>query len=928
MKISLTKKLVLVLSVAATVVVISLMLRHFVESHPVTAYQKTATGLTASLGGSTLRLDALAPGVIRVRYSANGAFPPDRIPVLLERTVASPFTVSEQPDTITLASGSLHAVIDRATGAVRFVDDSGKPVVSEAPGGRTLVATTFPGKKPVDAYTAQGKFEIAPDESLYGLGQHQHGKLDQRETVVNLQQLNREISIPFLISSRGYGILWNNASRAEIALGSDANVIPSTSLSDDSGQVGGLTAHYFSGTNFEKDVGTTLDPQVDFAWKEGPMGGLTHDNYSVRWTGFVTADEAGSYTFQTASDDGVRLWIDGKPVIDDWSFHAVTNNAGTVHFDAATRHAIRLEYYQANRGASIKLSWQKPGAVSTVAWNSEAADIIDYVVFYGPSVDTVIAKYRDATGQAPLIPKWALGYWQSKERYSTQQELLDVAREYRSRKEPIDNIVQDWYYWNPYPWGSHKFDPKRYPNPTAAFKSLHDENLHVMISVWGMFHSGSSGNPNANYDAMNAKGYLYPPAVKRDLQIYDAFNPHARDLYWDLMRDQLYSKGVDAWWLDSSEPEVNLSEFRHTDTSAGLGAFVLNAWPLMHATGVSDGQMRDAPNKRVFILTRSAFAGQQRTGAATWSGDISATWDVYAHQIPAGLNICLSGIPYWTTDIGGFFVAQPRGSNNPAYRELYTRWFQYGAFCPLFRSHGSNTPREMWRFGPDTEKILMKYDSLRYRMMPYIYSQAWQVTRNGGTIMRALVMDFPKDAFARVVKDEFMFGPSLLVCPVTHAGAISRSVYLPEGAGWTNFWTGAKFQGGQSITASAPIDKIPLYIKDGAILPLGPSLQYVAEKAADPIDLKVCAGANSDLLLYEDEGSNNDYRKGQYSTIPISWSDSARTLTIGNRMGSFQGMLKSRTFRIAWVKPGAGVTTSAAVAKTVTYDGSAITVQE
>ncbi|HEX5323970.1 MAG TPA: TIM-barrel domain-containing protein [Capsulimonadaceae bacterium] len=889
--------------------------------------RKNADGVTVAFGKGAIRLEALATDLVRVRYSANGVFPGQRVPVLLPQGAPPPFKMIDHVGFVTLATGRLRAIVDKKTGVVRFTDDSGRTVLAETVGGRSLTRVTLPGPTPVASYRAEDKFALAPKEAIYGLGQHQSGRLDYRGSSVILEQANREVGIPFLVSSRGYGLLWNDAAHTEVDVASDSEIIPENAFRDDQGHPGGLPGHYFRGIDFDTPVATKNDSKIDFRWDTIPPQGLPHDDYSVRWTGFVQAGKAGNYTFQTASDDGVRLWIDGKPVIDDWAVHPVTIDQGTVHFGASTRHSIRLEYFQGRGEASIRLSWQKPGAPSLVDWTSEAADTIDYVVFYGPSLDKVIAEYRQATGEAPLIPKWALGYWQSKEHYNTGQELLDVASEYRKRREPIDNIVQDWFYWNPYPWGSHKFDPKRYPDPAGTFKKLHDEHFHIMISVWGKFQPGTPANPNPNYDAMNARGYLYPPSVRSDFPFYDAFNPGARALYWQLMRDDLFTKGIDAWWLDASEPEVDMQSFRQAQTAAGLGAQVLNAWPLMHTTAVSEGQRRDAPNKRVFILTRSAFAGQQRTGAATWSGDITAAWSVFANQIPAGLNFCLSGIPYWTTDIGGFFVNYPGGSDNPQYRELYTRWFEYGAFCPLFRSHGTNTPREMWRFGPETEKILLQYDTLRYRLMPYIYSQAWQVTQ-GGTIMRALVMDFPNDETARESKDEFLFGPSILVCPVTKAGTSSRSVYLPAGANWTDFWTGVRYRGGQTIQAAAPIQTMPLFVRDGAIIPMGPRLQYVDEKPANPVELRVFPGADGAFTLYEDEGDNTNYLRGRYATIPFAWSDRKKTLMIGARHGSFVGMLKTRTFRIVWVREGVGGIDPASTERTVQYTGKALAVRE
>ena len=895
--------------------------------------QKQPDGVILSLGRDKLRLQALAPDVIRVRDSADGTFPAQRVPVLIAKDPLPAFRVSAGAGSVTLATGRLQARVDRKTGTVRFLDASGHPVLDEAPGARSLTPITLPASGPgshEDSFRAEDTFALAPGEAIYGLGQHQDGHLDHRGTTVIEEQGNREVGIPFLVSNRGYGLLWNDAAHTEISAGSRSAVIPATALEDEDGKPGGLTAHYFLGTNFESPARTQTDPGVDFLWTAVPPAGLPHDNYSVRWTGFVQAAEAGDYAFQTRADDGARLWIDGKPVIDDWSVHPAATDEATVHLAAGTRHAIRLEYFQGGGDALVRLSWSKPGTHPRVQWTSEAADTLDYTVFYGPSLDRVIAEYRHATGEAPLIPKWALGLWQSKERYATQQELLDVAQGYRSRHEPLDNIVQDWFYWDPLAWGSHQFDPKRYPDPAGTIKALHDQDhLHLMISVWGKFDASRAGKPDDNYDEMNAKGFLYPASVRGPDQFYDAFSPEARTIYWRQMRDALFSKGVDAWWLDASEPEVNMTAFRRAKTAAGLGARVLNAWPLMHTVGVSEGQRLAAPNKRVFILTRSAYAGQQRTGAATWSGDITASWDVFARQIPAGLNFCLSGIPYWTTDIGGFFVPRssfPGGSSNPAYRELFTRWFEYGTFCPLFRVHGTDTPKELWRFGPDTEKTLVQYDTLRYRLMPYIYSQAWQVTHGGGTIMRALVMDFPKDATACHAQDEFLFGPSILVCPVIKPGAVSRSVYLPGGTGWMDFWTGTHYRGGQTITAAAPVEKIPLFIRDGAIIPFGPELQYVAQKAADPIELRVYLGADGAFTLYEDEGDNTNYLRGRSATIPFTWDDKWRVLTVGRRTGSFAGMLQKRTFRIVWEKPGA--MGAPAATKTVIYTGKALTVRE
>ena len=786
---------------------------------------------------------------------------------------------------------------------------------------------------PQTAYRSQQSFELPSDEDIYGLGQHRlptsQGNMSYRGTTVTLEQANREVAIPFLTSSQGYGLLWDNPARADVSVGAgDAQTVPSGQLFTEDGQPGGLTARYYEGHDLKSLVTTRIDPQVDFNWAESPAKGLGHDYFSVRWTGSVTAQEGGDYTFVTTSDDGVRLWVDDKQILDDWSNHAARDDSATVHFAARSRHKVRMEFFQDTRDATVRLAWRH-GLRQNTVWTSETADCIDYYFISGPALDTVMAEYRGLTGQASMPPKWALGYWQSKERYQSQQEWLDIAQEYRSRHEPIDNLVQDFLYWEPYPWGANLFDPKRYPDPTAAIAQMHDlYHLHFMISVWGKFYPGSPGNPDRNYDAMKEHGYLYPPEPD-SARYYDAFNPAARALYWNFLRDQLFAKGVDAWWLDASEPEVDMRAFRQVQTAQGMASLVLNAWPLMHTTGIYQGQRAAAPNKRVFILTRSAYAGQQRNAAATWSGDITGDWDTFGRQIPAGLDFCLSGIPYWTTDIGGFFVNYPGGSENPEYRELFTRWFQWGAFCPIFRVHGTNTPKELWRFGPQYEPILVKYDNLRYRLMPYIYSQAWQVTAHAGTVMRALVMDFPSDVTARESRDEFLFGPAFLVCPITQQGATARSVYLPSGSGWIDFWSGKTYQGGQTITAPAPIETMPLYVRAGSIVPMGPFLQYASEKPADPIELRVYRGANGTFTLYEDAGDNYGYEKGVCATIPISWNDKAGTLTIGERTGTFPGMLRKRTFRVVWVSPGkgTGLEISQSADRVVSYTGKAMLIR-
>lgn len=913
-----------------------------VASQPaaVTTIQKSADGVTLTLSRGSLRLQVWNPRMIRVTYSPTPAPPNTKSLAVIAAPQPVAWHLKADAKDVTLTTGQIQAQVDRQTGAIRFLDAGGRPILSETPGGRTMTPVTLAGPAPEAAFRVAQQFILPAEEGIYGLGQHQDhqgaagqfGSIDYRGTTVTLEQdYIDNLAIPFLVSSRGYGLLWDNPASTTVDVGGDpAPPIPAARLLTADGKPGGLSGEYFQGQDLTHSVATRTDPQVDFNWTAGPLPGLGPENFSARWTGFVQAQEAGDYVFETQGDDGIRLWIDDKPLVDDWTVHALATDTATVHFAANSRHKIRMEYFQNTRDAVARLLWRHGAHASNLTWNSEVGEAIDYYFVYGPKLDAVMAQYRGLTGSAPMPPKWALGYWQSKEHYNTQQEWLDVADTYRSKKEPIDNIVQDWFYWDPFPWGSHKFDPKRYPDPAAAIQTLHDKyHIHLMISVWGKFDPGSPNNPNPNYNVMQAHGYLYPPALS-DRPYYDAFNPAARALYWQFMRDQIFAKGVDAWWLDASEPEVDIKRLRQTPTALGLGARVLNAWPLMHTTGVYQGQRAAAPNQRVFILTRSGYAGQQRNGAAIWSSDITGTWETLAHQVTEGQEMALSGIPYWTTDIGGFFESYPGGSENPEYRELFTRWFEWGAFCPIFRVHGTSTPKELWRFGPQYEPILTKYDNLRYRLMPYLYSQAWQVTSQGRVLMRALVMDFPQDVTARESKDEFLFGPALLVCPVTTKGANTRPVYLPAGTRWTDFWTGQGYEGGQTITASAPIDTLPLYVRAGSIVPMGPFLQYTSEKPADPIELRVYPGADGAFTLYEDEGINYNYEHGQYATIPITWNQQKKTLAFGARAGSFPGMLARRTFRVVWARPGQGIglAPAASADQTITYDGKAITLQK
>jgi beta-glucosidase-like glycosyl hydrolase len=564
-------------------------------------------------------------------------------------------------------------------------------------------------------------------------------------------------------------------------------------------------------------------------------------------------------------------------------------------------------------------------------------------------LDQDVAGYRQLTGRAPVMPIWAMGLWQCRQRYKTAQESLDVLDGYRSRQIPIDNIVQDWFYWKEDQWGSHELDPERFPDPNRWIRDIHNRyHARLMISVWPKFYPQTE-----NAKEMQSRGFLYQPNLKEQLKdwvgpgyvstFYDAFNPEARKLFWEQINRELMRRGVDAWWLDATEPDMTprptldaLRSHMHP-TAMGSGARMLNAYSLMNSQAVYAGQRQAQPDKRVFILTRSAFAGQQRYAAATWSGDISSTWAALRKQIPAGLGFSISGIPWWTTDIGGFSVPPKFARNDPTadaveeWRELATRWFQFGAFCPLLRVHGEFPNREMWEFGGEYAPgyhAQLKFDRLRYRMLPYVYSLAGAVTHDHATIMRPLVMDFRTDARAQDVADQFMFGPALLVSPVTSYRSRNRAVYLPAGATWYDFWSGVAVEGGRTLDVPAPLDSVPLHVRAGSIIPIGPEIQYTTEKKPDPITLLVYTGADARFTLYEDEGVNYNYEKGAMARIPIQWSEANRTLTIGQRQGAFPGMLKERTFEVVFIdrRRPAGFSFTPAPDRIVKYSGDAVEV--
>jgi alpha-D-xyloside xylohydrolase len=908
------------------------------------AIARVANGVQLTTGDLNIRVQFYSPSTVRVvKWASGGTSEKASLSVIQKDVPDLNVRLEESAAKVTLTSGQVKVQLSKTDGAIQYLANDDHTILKEQ--GRAIF-TPCRIEKEKAAFSVRQNFTLTPDEGLYGLGQHQSGYMNYRGRTVKLVQSNTDAVTPVLVSTAGYGILW--------------------------------------------------------------------DNYS-------------------------------KTIFDD-----------------------------------------NPGAASF--W-SEVADNIDYYFMFGPSIDQVIAGYRQLTGQAPMFGKWAYGYWQSKEHYASRDELLAVAAEYRKRQIPIDNLVQDWDYWGGNDmWGGMFFDQTTYPRPAEMIDLLHQQNFHLMISIWG-----GLGPASPIYKDMERKGYLYSPVGWAGFRYFDAYNPAANDLYWKYANDGLFSKGIDAWWMDSTEPDIVNALTKESEEyemkrveNNHLGSFAryLNPYSLAITEGVYQHQRKETDRKRVFILTRSTFAGQQRAAAGTWSGDIGASWDVYRKQIAAGINHSMAGIPYWTFDIGAFSLGCQggvfsNGGKDPAYQEFYTRMFQLGAFTPIFRSHGSETPREIWEFGYYSAS-LVKFDNLRYRLLPYIYSLGWQVTHNGYSIMRGLPMDFAQDKKTYSIDDQYMFGPAIMVSPVTEymyhrppeqtipitpevfrtkdgklgltaryycddnfknlcheavepgvnlywytgwpgfvtdpkfsirwegklvpsvtgkyrfnlksfgprrlyldgqevahnydsmeshtvpvdlvagreydfkfetsnetLGAFraqvywktpeilareaaptgprekTRSVYLPVGNRWIDFWTGDVLTGGANVIADAPIDKIPLVVRAGSIVPMGPFVQYSTEKPDAPIELRIYPGADGSFTLYEDENDNYDYEKGLYSTIDFNWDDAQRQLTINARKGTFPGMLATRTFHVVVVKKGhgTGVEVAAAPDKVVLYRG-------
>ncbi|HEY7888941.1 MAG TPA: TIM-barrel domain-containing protein [Steroidobacteraceae bacterium] len=916
-------------------------------------YVRIADGIvvTPAAGlAKKIRLEVVSPTIIHVT-----AFPGDtlQLPASLmavrtgSRGVA--FTVKSGPDAVTLSTGKLGAVVRRSDGRVLFEDPQGKVITREVANGRELRAVTLDGKP---YYAIRQQFESTPGEAFYGLGQHQTGLIDYKGADLTLAQHNMDVAVPFVVSSRDYGILWDNDSVTRFGDPKPwEHLSQGLTLYDAYGKKGGLTARYYVDG---KLVLERTESDIDYQYVDRkaqfpasfPQSLLKLPHVKVVWSGKVEAQRGGRQTFSLYGSDYQKLWIGGHLRLDAWrqNWNPWFRDF-SVEMSPGMPVALRLEWDR--EGGYLALLHRPPRADrERLSLSSAAGRAIDYYFVRGASLDEVIGGYRHITGRAVLLPRWAYGFWQSRDHYETQRQLLGVLEKYRQLGIPLDNIVQDWRYWKDDAWGSHEFDRSRYPDPRAMIAQVHALHAHFMISVWPKFYPTT-----VHYKELAAHGDVFPLSMQLGVKdwvgpgypygFYDPFSQAARRLYWQQIDADLETLGVDAWWLDADEPDMISNttleerEALMSPTPLGPGLALFNAYSLEHVAGVYDGNLAARPNTRAFILSRSGFAGLQRYGATVWSGDIAPRWSDLKDQIAAGVGFSLSGLPNWTMDIGGYQpesrYLNPDAQDLEEWRELNTRWFEFGAFCPVFRSHGQMPHREIYNLAPAGSQVyetLVYYDKLRYRLMPYVYTLAGNTWLDDSTIMRALEMDFASDPKVRDIADEYMFGPAFLVSPVYEYHARERQVYLPAGTLWYDFYSNRTFQGGQSIAAAAPLARMPLFVRAGSIVPVGPAIEYTGEKPDAPLTLLVYTGASGRFTLYEDQGTDLGYRRGQYATIPFSFDRATGTLTIGRRSGEFSGMQQKRTFQIRWLSKHArpGDDFSAPADRTVVYAGAEVAI--
>ena len=946
-------------------------------------------------GAQVVRLQVVNDNIIRVQATPENKLPEKQSLIIVKQTQAPKFTVTDG-DEVCVKAARVEARVDKKTGGITFYDANGKVLLKESKKGKTFKPFRVPDReigvdvaKVPEAQRNGLSWRLLFDskkEAIYGLGQHQSEELNMKGLNEDLFQYNTKVSVPFILSSKNYGLLWDSYSYCRwgnpeeyVQLGKAFKIY------DKRGREGHLTGTYTdkNGNQIVRDEDSIYyefdcpaTSQLSNQTEHGGIKNLPKDiklnGAKVLYEGFIEAPQDMKYHFILYYAGYIKVYIGGKEVVAErWR---TAWNPNTYKFrkvlEKGKRYQLRIEWRPDGDVSYCGLRVAKPNKQQNkISIWSEMAKDMDYYFIAGENADEIISGYRTLTGKAPVYPKWVLGFWQSRERYKTSEEIENTLAEFRKRQIPCDNIVQDWNYWKEDQWGSHQFEASRFPNPQAMIDSVHQMGGHFMISVWPKFYCNTE-----NYKALDAKGWMYHQAVVDDIHdwvgpgyvgsFYDAYDAGARKLFWQQMDKNLYSglsksssskssnsKYIDAWWMDASEPNVRdctpmwYRKALSGPTALGTTTEYFNAYSIVNADAIYNGQRSVNPNQRVFLLTRSGFAGEQRYSTATWSGDIGTRWEDMRAQMTAGLNYSMSGLPFWGMDQGGFCVEnrymqaqseyERTGVENEdlkEWRELQARWSQFGTFIPLFRVHGQWPLREIWNLAPENHpcyQSFVYYDKLRYRLMPYLYSMAGWVHLKDYTMMRGLIMDFNGDWQVTNIKDQWMFGPALMVCPVAHYKARNRSVYFPKQTGWYNLYSGEYVEGGQSLIVDAPYERIPVFVREGSIIPFGPEIQYSDEKPAELINLYVYAGKDGQFMLYEDEGVNYNYEKGKYATIDITYDDSSKTITFGKRNGQFNGMLKQRRFNVVLItreQPKA-LNMENPEGKLVQYNGKAVSIQ-
>ncbi len=930
-----------------------------------------------------IRLQVMDDGIIRVQATSEETLPNKaKSLIIVEQTKKPAFTINEDTEYVNVKTQKVTAVVAKKDGRIVFYDATGKILLQEASNGKTFKPFHVPERElgsghPTEAQkqglTWQMRFDSPADEAFYGLGQHQSEELNMKGKNEDLFQYNTKVAVPFVVSNKNYGILWDSYSYGRFGNPDDyLQLNHAFRLYDKNGQEGHLTGTYTDRTGKELvrqedslyfEYALPDDSEIGKTDKGGIQNlpkGFRLEGANVVYEGSIEAPTTNDYQFILYYAGYIKVYIGGKEVVAERWRTAWNPNAYkfTVPLKQGEKKQLRIEW-QPDGGVSYcglrvaePRTAEERGQLSI--WSEMSRDM-DYYFIAGKNMDEVISGYRTLTGKAPVYPKWVLGFWQSRERYKTADELTSTLAEFRRRHIPIDNIVQDWNYWKEDQWGSHQFEATRYPNPQQMLDDVHSMHGRFMISVWPKFYCNTD-----HYKELDSKGWMYQQAVKDNIRdwvgpgyvgsFYDAYSEGARKMFWRQLDENLYTglsgkslnakpstlnSMIDAWWMDASEPNVRDCTpiwYRKAlcgSTALGSSTEYFNAYSIVNADAIYNGQRETwkqmgnskCAEPRVFLLTRSGFAGEQRYSTATCSGDIGTRWEDMRAQMTAGMNYSLSGLPFWGMDQGGFCVesryvraqqqfdqTQQENEDLKEWRELQARWNQFGCFIPLYRAHGQWPLREVWNIAPEGHpayESIVWYHRLRYRLMPYLYSMAGWVHLHDYTMMRALVMDFNGDEQVYDIKDQWMFGPSLMACPVSSYKARNRSVYFPKQSGWYDLYTGRQIVNSQwsnrTFVIDAPYERIPVFVPEGAILPFGPDMEWSDEKPADLIHLYIYAGRNGQFELYEDEGTNYNYEKGKFSTIDIRYNDANKTVTIGQRNGSFEGMLKERQFNIVLI---------------------------